>query len=299
MWLMDEMILMSDPKLKERIYPAFKALNAVTVARQFSIPASQSLAGTGLSEHSLSERATRTTLGELATIYQNIQEVSPGVSLPLAIGKNLGPANYGVYGYAIATSASLGRGFEVMVTYPELAMPTVRMAIGFDEREKVAWIDFTDNLGIPEVLTFNLISHLAMFLSFFRAILPVTVAFHDISIACEAPGDEGMITSHFGCPIEFDTKQTRVCFPLDWLRLGLSKSDPLTEQTMRQLCEKYCQFGDPARPLSRQVAILMQTDLRASITTAAVAEAIKKYLNAGTIDTAAPKPLSSLPEQNR
>lgn len=265
---------MFDSKLKERIYPAFKALNAITVANQFSIPPSQSLAGTGLSEPSLVDRATKITLGELAAIYDNVQTASSGMTLPLAIGKNLGPANYGVYGYAIATSSSLGRGVEVMVTYPELATPAVRMAIGFDESQKVAWIDFNDNLGISEVLTFNLISHLAMFKSFFEAMLPVKVAFQDISFSCARPTDHAAIDAYFDCPIEFDAQQTRARFPLEWMSVGLKRSDPLTQQTMRQLCEKYCQFGDPARPLSRQVAILMQTNLRAATTIADVAEAI-------------------------
>jgi AraC-like DNA-binding protein len=264
----------SDPKLKERIYPAFKALNAVTVAKHFAIAASQSLAGTGLSEPALAERTTRVTLGEVATIYHNIQCAKPNMSMALAIGDNLGPANYGVYGYAIATSVSLGRGFEVMVTYPELATPVVRMAIGFDECKRIAWIDFIDNLGIPEVLTFNLVSHLAMFQSFFGEILPVKVKFHSIDFACSPPPDHSVVASHFGCPVNYGAQQTSVRFPLQWLSAGLRNSDSLTEQNMRQLCEKYCQFGDPARPLSRQVAILMQTDLRASITAAAVADAI-------------------------
>lgn len=265
---------MPSQKLQERIYPAFKALNAVRVAKDFSIPVDLCLSGTDLTEQALAKRATRITLSELGRIYRNIQTAAPGSKLPMAIGASLGPSNYGVYGYAIATSASLGRGLEVMVTYPELETPAVRMALGVNEREKVAWIDFNDNLEMPDIASFNMISHISMFRSFMREILSVHEEFKDISFGIPAPADHELVEGHFNCPVAYNSSRTRGRFPLDWLSVGLKESDSLTEQTMRQLCEKYCQFGDPDRPVSRQVAILMQSDLRKATTTTDVAKLV-------------------------
>lgn len=252
--------------LDNRIYPAYKILNAVETLAAYNVPAQTVLSGTTLKDAALRSVKARITLGELATVYQNIQKLDIAPDVAFRIGGRLGPYSYGAYGFAVAASESLAAGLDVVFAHPELATPAVRMSISIDQEANSATVVFQDNLQFEGLQQFNLESHTAMFSSVIAEITGSASPVAEAWFSYPEPDNAAVYEPALGCRCRFGMPRSGLVFPKRLLSQPLAKANPITAEAMRNECVRAVEELRAHQRLTIRLLQIMHTDLRSVLT---------------------------------
>lgn len=243
--------------LAEQIYAPFKIRNVVCVAKDAGVSPQDTLEGTGLTSDDLDRVDCTVSLRQLAKSYSNLQIAGTDEAIGLKIGHQLGPIQYGVYGIAIASSQTMGRGLDVVFSFGELEMPAARMGFAVDpERGHVHYLN-TDNLGQPDIRRLNLEIQVAMCWNFTKT--AVLEKFRPIEVWFDypAPAYAKAYEDYFECRCKFDMPSNTIIFPRTWLDMPLKDANRITKAIMVQECELASAQLRGARSVSTQVFELL------------------------------------------
>ena len=262
----------TDRTLESRLYPANKILNAVRVTGALGMPVDKILSGVELSLRSLEQAKTRISLGDLVTVYRNILSLEISPNIGFRIGRALRPAHYGAYGFAIATSETLGDALDVGFSYYELETPTIFMSITLDHETRKTHFVFRDTLQIAGLHRFNVESHTALVLSFLRCLLGDDRTPLEAWFDYPAPDHASAYTDYLQCPCRFEQPYCAIIFPTKWLQDRLIDANPISAEAMRQECDRAVEQMRAHQRVASQVLRFMQEDLHAAITIEQVAQ---------------------------
>ena len=93
--------------IEERIYPTYKIATLNQALVQQGVSADKLLEGTALQSDEILSNSTRISKQQLIQIYRNAVAVTQDSAIGLQVGQRLGMTNYGIYGYALISSATL------------------------------------------------------------------------------------------------------------------------------------------------------------------------------------------------
>ncbi len=220
-----------------KLYPAFKVWNAVKVGGKFGVRPERVLEGTGLREADCKSPDTRVSLTQVARTFVNLGAKDKHLHRAIELGANLLPTDYGVYGLAVATGARAADGFEAVFAYSELEVPTVLMILRLAHDESEAHFIFQDNLQIPDIYEFNMISHAALCISFMRHAISGETRAKRAEFSMEKPKESALLERHMECPCIFNAPETKFVFPESWLERPTKMRNPLVRETMLRACE--------------------------------------------------------------
>lgn len=192
------------------------------------------LAGSGISAADLSRADTRITTNQEMLVCANAVALRRDIGLEL--GRRMHVSSYGLLGYALLTSATLGDALRLALHYPALLGTLFELSL--EEDGERIWLTAGDYRENPALAPFNvefcLISMKVTCEDLLGHPLPLLGARFDYP----APDYQARYTERFDCPLQFDAASNGFAFDKRWLEQPLPLADAITHQAMAERCRK-------------------------------------------------------------
>lgn len=192
------------------------------------------LAGSGISAADLSRADTRITTNQEMLVCANAVALRRDIGLEL--GRRMHVSSYGLLGYALLTSATLGDALRLALHYPALLGTLFKLSL--EEDGERIWLTAGDYRENPALAPFNvefcLVSMKVTCEDLLGHPLPLLGARFDYP----APDYQARYTERFDCPLQFDAASNGFAFDKRWLEQPLPLADAITHQAMAERCRK-------------------------------------------------------------
>ena len=222
--------------LDQAVYTVAEPLTITDVLAEQGIGAKAVLAGTGISRRALHDPHTRVSSRQRMTIYQNVMRLSPSTPIGLEVGARLHLSTYGMYGFAMLSSPTLGSLFEFGFKYMKLAGPLMEKV--FVRSGPLAYFEANDALGLGDLLPFALEMCFGSMVSIMRDGIGSSFAPNRVTVSFARPSYADRYRDYWGCDVQFDAPHSRLEFAASLLERPLRQSSELTFKLCRPVCER-------------------------------------------------------------
>ncbi|TFY89509.1 AraC family transcriptional regulator [Pseudomonas kairouanensis] len=192
------------------------------------------LAGSGIGLADLRHADTRITTCQEMRVCANAVALRQDIGLDL--GQRMHVSSYGLLGYALLTSATLGDALRLALRYPALLGTLFELSLVDDGRQ--VWLTAGDYREDPALAAFNiefcLVSLKVICDDLLGRALPLVEARFDYP----APDYHPRYAERFGCPLRFDAPANGFAFDRAWLEQPLPLADAITHRAMAERCRK-------------------------------------------------------------
>jgi len=192
------------------------------------------LAGSGISAADLSRADTRITTNQEMQVCANAVALKRDIGLELGLRMHV--SSYGLLGYALLTSATLGDALRLALRYPALLGTLFELSLEDDgERTWLCARDYREN---PALAAFNaefcMVSLRVICNDLLGRALPLSAA----RFEHPAPDYQARYRTVFDCPVRFDSLDNAFAFDRHWLDQPLPLADPITHHAMAERCRR-------------------------------------------------------------
>ena len=213
-------------------------LNAVSlVLSTFNaegLPSEALLAGSGIRAADLSRADTRITTNQEMRVCANAVALRREIGLEL--GRRMHVSSYGMLGYALLTSATLGDALRLALRYPALLGTLFELSLEV-EGEQV-WFCANGYAENPQMAVFNTELCLASLKVICEDLLGQRLPLSGARFAHSAPDYHARYGLSFDCPRQFEAHGNGFAFAKHWLDQPLPLADTVTHQAMAERCRK-------------------------------------------------------------
>lgn len=227
------------PGVDDRIEPPHKMAVLVDLLREEGIGPEEVLAGSGVESHQLGAPSTRISARQLLAVFRNALRLSRDPALAIKAGKHIHITHFGMYGYALLSSATPRDAIDFALRYRPLA--ATLLGLRFREEEGDAVWEFSDALLLgmdSELFRFVLEFQLGTQLSVHGDILGRPVVPVEIRTVYPAPPHAALYEELLGCPTHFDQPRNELRFNSEWLEQKLTFANPITAALVRETCDQ-------------------------------------------------------------
>lgn len=213
-------------------------LNAVSLILQVfqedGVDAQHMLAGSGIGPADLGHADARITTQQELQVCANA--VSRRQDIGLELGRRMHVSCYGMLGYALLSSATLGDALRLALTFPALLGTVFQLRL-VDDGQRV-WLSASDHYDAPGLAAFNaelcLLSLKVICDDLLGRQLPLLAA----RFEHPRPGYHALYEPAFQCPLGFDASDNAFAFERRWLDMPLPLADPITHKAMGERCRR-------------------------------------------------------------
>lgn len=232
-----ELVCRSPPSFEQRIYsPQSIAAIVAELGRQ-GVEASAALEGTGLAATQLDAHTTKISYRQLDVAIRNALCLSSDPAIALRAGQRMHITAYGMYGYALLSSATHEEARDFGARYIRIVGPFCdfvvgnKGATGFVTFEPLHWPSPTEDVH-RFAIEFALSAHLTTI----RDRTGQAFKFSRVLLDYAAPPHAGVYRSLFECPVLFEQ---RYCgYEHDPVDGPLALADRRTHAMAREMCEQ-------------------------------------------------------------
>ncbi|MGK0476289.1 MAG: AraC-like DNA-binding protein [Oleispira sp.] len=247
--------------LDEHIYPTYKIATLNQVLIELGMPEYLLLEGTSLTPEGILSNTTRISRRQVIQIYRRLVAITTDPSIGLIAGQRLGMTNYGIYGYAMISSASLREALLFSIKYHEMATPTVRMSL-HDDHDDYASFRFDDLLRVDSIYSFNVEMQFSLVFSLFKDMAGYDFRYFSVCAKFPKPDHASMYEQILKCPAFFRQDHNEMRFDKAWLDTPLVRANPITAATTRELCDQVLLEMRTHDGLAHQVYEVITEDIR-------------------------------------
>lgn len=192
------------------------------------------LAGSGISAADLSRADTRITTNQEMQVCANAVALKREIGLEL--GRRMHVSSYGMLGYALLTSATLGDALRLALRYPALLGTLFELSL--EEDGEHIWLTASDYRENPALAVFNTEFCLVSMKVICDDLLGHPLPLLGARFEYPAPDYQSRYTERFDCPLQFDAVANAFAFDKRWLDQPLPLTDTITHQAMAERCRK-------------------------------------------------------------
>lgn len=192
--------------------------------------------------------------------------------LPVAVGKHASVQRFGVLGYALYTSPTVGDAFRCLVRYHDVINTTGRFRLtDLGSHVRVAWVRSDSTLGQRVANEQVLASFVTFSLEVFGA--GAAEAIHRVQVAHPPPRKRALHEEHFPCPLRWGADDN--CVDLDpQVMLGRPRGgDATLGEYFGKMVDEALTRVAPAASWSARVAEAVSNRLASGMPTLAVVAA--------------------------
>jgi AraC-like DNA-binding protein len=248
--------------LSERVYPVYKIVPLTTHLEFLGVSKADALAGSGISVAALEDPYALISRRQVVTIFENFLRLAPHPVNALQLGAAFQLTDYGFYGYALLSSATVRSAVEFALTYRELATPIVALNL-VESEDEAAWIiaSFPENSADAAVQRFVVEYQSGIVLALHKCVSGNAFKFRSVQFSYPAPAGAWHYHAVFGCPITFDAPTTELRFEAAWLERSPLGANPLTYQVVEKACREMLERIGSARGTIGEISrrLLLQT----------------------------------------
>jgi len=220
-----------------KIYPTYKIARILAILQEQGTDAELFLEGTNLSEGDINSNSTRISHRQLILAYKNATRLSTDPAIGLRTGSLLCVTDYGLYGYALISAATLREALVFSINYHQLATPTVKMSLIIDDENSIASFRMEDRIKVPELYQFNLEVQFGLVYSLFKDMAGIDFRFSEIWAKFPEAEHADVYTEILECPVKFNQPFNELRFRTRWLDSPLQRANPITAQSTKELCD--------------------------------------------------------------
>jgi len=252
----------TDGSIDARVHPPHKIALLVRTGHIEGLDAAALLAGTELEPADLDNADARTSARQFVQACRNALELGASPALPFRMGAQVRLSTYGLYGYAMLTSATVRDAFRFSVRYHSLTTPTWRM----DMREangEATWT-FRDRLGLDVddslyrfLYELQLSAHKSLAKDLWEEPPPRTLS----HARYQRPPHAELYDEWLGHDVEFGQAENQSRFDAAALDAPLPMHHPLTAAMVRDMCDRLLEEAHTSSGgLARHVYELLATE---------------------------------------
>ncbi len=192
------------------------------------------LAGSGINEADLGMADPRITTNQEMQVCANAVALRQEIGLEL--GRRLHVSSYGMLGYALLSSATLGDALRLALHYPALLGTLFHLQL-IEDGEWI-WLSASDYRDRPNLAVFNgelcLTSMKIICDDMLGHPLPLLAA----RFAHPAPAYQTRYAETFDCTVQFKATDHAFAFDKKWLDQPLPLADVVTHRAMAERCRR-------------------------------------------------------------
>ncbi|OII59315.1 AraC family transcriptional regulator [Pseudomonas putida] len=143
---------------------------------------------------------------------------------------------YGMLGYALLSSATLGDALRLALQYPALLGTIFKLRL-LDDGQRV-WFSASDYHDSPALTAFNAEFCLVSLKVICDDLLGRPLPLLGARFEHPRPGYHALYTGAFQCPVGFDAEDNAFAFERRWLDTPLPLADPITHKAMSERCRR-------------------------------------------------------------
>ena len=192
------------------------------------------LAGSGIRAADLSRADTRITTNQEMRVCANAVALRREIGLEL--GQRMHVSSYGMLGYALLTSATLGDALRLALRYPALLGTLFELSLALED--DVVWFCATGYRESPHLAVFNAELCLTSLKVICEDLLGRSLPLVGARFAHPAPDYHVHYAHSFDCPHAFQACDNAFGFDPRWLDEPLPLADAVTHQAMAERCRK-------------------------------------------------------------
>ena len=235
----------------ERIYSAWKIVPLVLHLEAFGIERSIALKGSDIALEALTDPSHHVSRAQIIVVFQNFMRLCPDHISPLELGAAFQLTDYGLYGYALFSSPTIGEALRFAMTFKQLASPIVDLSlkrIG----DQAAWVfnTFPELSGHPEVVRFVTEYQTGIVLALHRATAGPLFHFTSAEFAYPVPAGAAVYDLVLQAAVRFHAARTELRFSAEWLDQRPLGANQLTFKIVEATCKHLIHELDDERGLT-------------------------------------------------
>jgi len=221
--------------LNKRAVPMSQVAALVGVLGRQGIGPAEVLRGTGLSEADLGDPEARVSYRQRIRQLQNVVELVPAGSW-LDWRDEISISDYGLLGYAMMSSATLGKAVQIAVKYHKMAGAMFELIFVRDDNDAVLRLDHLLAGGlVGQYVVEDVFSGVTPLIRLLtgRPFSPKVIHFNHAQ-----PAYVERYREQFDCPVEFNQKFSEYRFDASLLQQPLAEADANTARICEESCRK-------------------------------------------------------------
>ncbi|PID44511.1 MAG: hypothetical protein CSB48_01645 [Proteobacteria bacterium] len=204
------------------------------------------LVNTGLTPESFADESLRISFKEYEQFIRNAIEATGDTHLGWRFGEHINVTSLGILGYAALSSSTYQSAIEAVIQYLKIRSPLFELSLALDTHkpgEAALLID--ESLDFGDLRYFLLSSILSGSTHLLIQLAFPENAIKGAELGCPKPEDWDRSrsnphnsTNRIRCPVEFDAPFNRLRFDSGVLDATLPTADPLTEKSVKEICQQ-------------------------------------------------------------
>jgi len=192
------------------------------------------LDGSGIGPADLGHSDARITTQQELQVCANA--VARREEIGLELGRRMHVSCYGMLGYALLSSATLGDALRLALQYPALLGTVFTLRLVDDGRR--VWLSASDYRDAPALATFNSEFCMVSLKVICDDLLGRTLPLLGARFEHSRPGYHRLYSGAFECPPAFEAEDSAFAFERRWLDTPLPLADPITHKAMSERCRQ-------------------------------------------------------------
>ncbi len=210
--------------------------NILAAAAQVGLPREELLATAGLGNVDFSDPDARLPEWAEVALWQLVARRDPDPGLGIRMGGSIQPREWGLLGYAIAYSSTLGAALRRLERYWRILNEAVQFRIGDVTHQHVAVAQCPSELGpgLPHAVSYRF----AVLVETSRRITRTELMPAEVAFAFEQPPATLEFHRCFRCPVRFGRRESTVTFAKRDLELPVPGGDEVLASYLSENAER-------------------------------------------------------------
>ena len=193
------------------------------------------LAGSSISTDDLANQDVLVSFQQKLSVFENVVRLSRDPAIGLHAGREVRFSDFGIFGYAVISSATVGQAIEIGIKYLQLAGPVLRKCFSVEGNN--ACFEGKDPISLGPLLPFAIEFWFSSIQALCSEVLGQNFPSRLIKLPYAAPAYANEYTTRFECPIEFNTDVIEWHFDAALLELPTPNANPLTAKMCIRTCD--------------------------------------------------------------
>ena len=212
-------------------------------------------ARTGIKPRQLEDPKARMSHRQRLAIYANARRLATRPEIGLLAGARQRLSDYGIYGYAMVSSATFGQALLLSVEHVTMAGPAVRQ-ISFSIENNTAILRSHGVETLGDLLPFAAEFWRSSMTSLFSHVLGEAFPTKRMIFTFPRPPYWRLYERMFNCPVEFGGETMEWRFDPAVLDRACPNANPITAQVCQQFCDRVLAETTGGADLARQVRVV-------------------------------------------
>lgn len=200
------------------------------------VDAAAVLEGTGISPLAITDHNARLSQRQKVALFDNVERLSPEPAIGLLAGQRQRISDFGVFGYVLLSSATLGDAVNFGIQHVRLAGPVLEKS--FRIEGELAIFEGRDVLDLGRLLPLATEFWFSSILTLMGRVLERPFQPRCMRLPYPAPACAGRYPEILNCPVSFDANAMQMQFDASLLGLALPNANPITASLSADFCAR-------------------------------------------------------------